>query len=134
MKIRKNFVTNSSSSSFILARKGKLTDVQKNKIIEYVENNMLGQEIASTKEELDKFFLESYDLDVNKDDFMEDDYYNGQKYKDCLNAIEKGYSVYMGYVSFEGNDDYADVLNDIWEELEETDENNFKGIDTDLEY
>ena len=134
MKIRSDYVTNSSSSSFILARKGGLTEKQKEKILEYVEHNMLGNKIASTKEELDKYFLETYDLDVNNENFMDDDYYYGQKYKDCLGAIEKGYSVYMGYVSFEGDDSYADVLNDIWEELEEADEDNFQGIDTSLDY
>ena len=45
MKIRTDFVANSSSSSFILARKGALTEQQKAAIIAYVEENLLGQRV-----------------------------------------------------------------------------------------
>ena len=40
MKIRTDFVANSSSSSFVLARKGALNEKQKAAVIAYIEDRM----------------------------------------------------------------------------------------------
>ena len=37
MKIRKDYITNSSSSNFMIGRKDDLTEDQKNKIIDFVK-------------------------------------------------------------------------------------------------
>lgn len=63
MKVRTDFVTNSSSSSFILARKGELTEKQKQVIIEYVEEKMLGRKMltpGSSEEAIRKAVEENY--------------------------------------------------------------------------
>ena len=55
MKVRTDFITNSSSSSFIVARKNELYDKQKAAIIQFVEENFLGEKILSpesTEEEI----------------------------------------------------------------------------------
>lgn len=63
MKLRTDFATNSSSSSFILAQKGAFSEVQKEVILKYVMDNMLGDVILSpesSEEEILKAVKENY--------------------------------------------------------------------------
>ncbi|MDE5781441.1 MAG: hypothetical protein K2I03_08185 [Lachnospiraceae bacterium] len=120
MKIRTDFVTNSSSSSFIIARKEELTDKQKEAVIDYVVNNMLGEKVPGNKDDIDKMLEEMY---------IDEDYK-----EDICKAMENGLSIYQGYVSFEEPDEIGYLMEGLWKALEEADGNNFVGIDTDLEY
>lgn len=133
MKIRMDFVTNSSSSSFIIAKADEFTNEQEQIILDYVKNKMFGKKIATTKEELDAYYLENFDEDTNDEDFK--DSYRYPNYLDCLNALEKGLSIYSSWISFDECEySYCSMFQDLWEELENHNNQSFIGIDTSMDY
>lgn len=121
MKVRTDFVTNSSSSSFILARKAELSEKQKEAIVDFVVKRMLGKKAKISKDKVEEF------LDKN---------YFDESYKDDIcNALDEGKSIYTGWVSFEEADyTIGSLYEELWKALEKADGEAFCGIDTDLSY
>ena len=127
MKVRMDFVTNSSSSSFILARTSKLNEKQKEEILQYVEKTFLGNSILtpeSTAEEIQEFFREDWTFSK----------YEKRK-KAVRKALKQGKTIYGGYVDYEQCEyEYASIFAEIWKILEENGNGDFEAIDGDLSY
>ncbi len=123
MKIRTDYVTNSSSSSFILARKEELSEAQKEAVLGYVARKMLGNAIltpSSSEEEIQKTF---------------DDFYISEENQAAIRqALADGKTVYRGCVNFECCEEtQAELFERLWEALEDADPDTFLILDGDLD-
>lgn len=91
MKIRQGFVSNSSSSSFVIASKDKhpriTLTVNISKEVDY---------IIKTVEELDECFMEKYCYEETLEEFFKEDDWQKEKYNKMKKAIEEGKIVYIG--------------------------------------
>lgn len=131
MKQRFGNVTNSSSSSFLIARNDELSEKQKERIIKAVLN-LTGQKIASSIKELDKIFNDTYYGFFDENKKPKTDHYAFDKYKKCADAINKGMSIYQGEVSFEEEYDLIYVYEELFKAI--VDNKDGIDIDTSLNY
>jgi len=107
MKIRKGFVSNSSSSSFIIAVKGELTSKKVLSIFD-IKKNSFWKEFA----ELSSEYLVSRVGQVFNYGLGETYYLNEENFKICVGLKEKGYTVYSGNIEDygEGGDAFSTAL------------------------
>ena len=122
MKVRLGFVTNSSSSSFIIARRPTLSQAQKDAIVNVVVRYLFGEPL--TLEEAKEYCV--------------DDYLDEDQIQEILATIQKDQSKGMIITGScldtdcypEG--DYYDLIRDIWKALEVVDPDGFDPIKADL--
>jgi hypothetical protein len=105
MKVRLDFVTNSSSSSYVVAFK-QLSEDETNKLPMFAKKlvegfvNMLSA--IKSKEDLDKYFLEYYGYETI-DEMLAEDEWAKRRYDEWLDKINQGFAI--GEISVEYGDE-----------------------------
>lgn len=127
MKIRTDYVTNSSRSLFMVAAAENLSEKAKNALLQWALDEFLGRPVISpgaSDKEIETF-IEEYagGWYENNEDLC-------RKVQD---ALKDGLTIYEGVVRFEGPDSVADNYEDVWDKLREY-SNEFRVIDDELSY
>jgi len=131
MKQRNDFVTNSSSSSFIIARKPELNDRQKDAIVDFVVRHFLGERLVGPNDSPE----DTADALKEIDEMYE--YWGESIPPRVRKALEDGLTVYGGELVFDGREwDLADIHEQFWNVIEASADSSadFVPIDTDLAY
>ena len=123
MKIRSDFVTNSSSSSYVIAYKGLDTPhpsiKSSNKMIEIVLFSDGGYETTRgekvrTIDELDSYMVDTYGYsDLNTiDKLLSADSYAKKIHTECVKALNEGYTILFKDVGY-SDETLSALLHDI---------------------
>ena len=97
MKIRTGFVSNSSSSSFVIGVKGELTEEKVMKAFGVGEKSVL----YKLAKEMAKLMVDLSE-ELSEKEMMSDDYHYGLEEEKVLQLIKKDFKFYKGSASSDG--------------------------------
>ena len=108
-----------------MAQKGEFSEVQKEVILKYVMDNMLGDAIL-TPESSEEAILNAF-----KENYIRDD----DEQAAIRQALVEGKTIRYGAICFECCEDrYGDLFVDLWQALEDAAPDTFSALDGDLNY
>lgn len=108
MRKRTSFVSNSSSSSFIVASDTEETVITITLTLSLKE---IAEDVVITIEELNKVFLDRYSWkDISLEEMLKADKYLDKKYKKCVAALDVGKTVIFGNVASSGCNELSQII------------------------
>jgi hypothetical protein len=101
MKFRAGFVSNSSSSSFIIGVKEPLKKIM---VTVEIDINPYVEKAIKTEQDLFKYFQNEYG-----EHFLQEDAWSTKMYNKCLSSIRNGETILVGSFTNEGGE-YGEAL------------------------
>jgi hypothetical protein len=105
MKIRNGFVSNSSSSSFIIS------SFESPKMTITIDLSAMSEKIEN-KNQLDDYYLEEYEYETIEEFLKEESGGLAEEYERVLSELNEGCTIYAGYVSNDSGDTLENLIYD----------------------
>lgn len=117
-------------SFYLLARDEQEEERRKELLYRVLGPVFFGRKEAESWQELRELFRRHYGIEVDQDFYEGDAHY--EEYLEAQQAIAEGMAIYSGEISFDETA-LAEYAEQLWDDLEQTDHNRFRRINTLLE-
>lgn len=104
MKLRNGFVSNSSSSSFVISADSEDVVISISTTLKE-----LSKSVIRSKKELDEHFIDEYSYNGKLEDALEEDYVR-KNYLKALDELDRGKVVFIGSISSDDYDSLSSLI------------------------